>query len=43
MMKFFFFLFTLETYQDGRIETVSNETGYRITPTVVGYTGTEKV
>jgi len=28
---------------NGRVETVSNETGDRITPTIVAYTGTEKV
>lgn len=28
---------------NGRVETVSNETGFRYTPTVVAYTGSEKV
>ncbi|XP_057313032.1 heat shock 70 kDa protein 14-like [Hydractinia symbiolongicarpus] len=33
----------IAVYKDGKVEIVSNETGDRVTPTIVAYTGSEKL
>lgn len=33
----------ITVYKDGKVQTVSNETGDRVTPAIVAYTGAEKV